>query len=98
MVNKIIVCQTGSRHRYLIPQLLEKNKMLKFLYTDSTLYSLCGKLASFMRFLGIKNAMIVRLLKRKPQIDIKHLKCVCTNLPITSYNLLILLFVRIMKL
>lgn len=74
MVNKIIVCQTGSRHRYLIPQLLEKNKMLKFLYTDSTLYSLCGKLVSFMRFLGIKNAMIVRLLKRKPQIDIKHLK------------------------
>ena len=48
MANKIIVCQTGARHRYLIPQVLEQSGMLYRLYTDTTAYSSLGKFASFL--------------------------------------------------
>lgn len=68
MAKKIIVCQTGSRHRYLIPQVLERNGMLSRLYTDSTCYSTLGSVAKLMQKLGRNNATFARLLKRKPQI------------------------------
>lgn len=48
MANKIILCQTGAIHRYLIPKVLEDSKMLYRLYTDSTVYSTLGKLSLFI--------------------------------------------------
>lgn len=66
MANKIIVCQTGSRHRYLVPQVLEKNGLLYGLYTDTTTDSLIGKFARLLSLLGIKNNTLLRLCKRKP--------------------------------
>lgn len=66
MANKIIVCQTGSRHRYLIPQVLERNGMLYRLYTDTTAESFIGKIARLLSALKIKNSTLIRLCKRKP--------------------------------
>lgn len=65
MVNKIIVCQTGSRHRYLIPQVLERNGMLYGLYTDTTAESIIGQFARLLSVLRIKNGTLLRLCKRK---------------------------------
>lgn len=66
MATKIIVCQTGSRHRYLVPQVLEKNGMLYGLYTDTTTDSFIGKFARLLSVLRIKNKTLLRLCKRKP--------------------------------
>lgn len=66
MANKIIVCQTGSRHRYLIPQVLERNGMLHRLYTDTTAESFIGKCAKLLSVLKINNSTLTRLCKRKP--------------------------------
>lgn len=69
MANKIIVCQTGSRHRYLIPQVLEKNGMLYRLYTDTTAGSFIGKCAKLLSVLKISNSTLTRLCKRKPYLQ-----------------------------
>lgn len=68
MTNKIIVCQTGSRHRYLIPQVLERNNMLYRLYTDSTAKSMIGKCARILSKIGIDIPIIQRLRRRIPHI------------------------------
>lgn len=73
MVNKIIVTQVGSRHRYLVPRLLEKNKKLYRLYTDSTKYSMLGKIASLLKRLGINWSTINRLCKRTPDIALDRI-------------------------
>lgn len=70
MVKKIIVSQTGSRHRYLIPKLLENNDLLSRLYTDMTVDSICGKIALFLyKYVGCQIPVISRLSKRLPQIS-----------------------------
>lgn len=66
MANKIIVCQTGSRHRYLIPQILERNGILYRLYTDTTAGSFIGRCARLLSGLKINDRALSRLCKRKP--------------------------------
>lgn len=70
MVKKVIVCQTGARHRYVIPQILEKNNLLYCLYTDSTRYSLIGKFSKILVNLGFKSLSLSRLSKRIPLLPI----------------------------
>ena len=43
---KITVIQYGARHRYFLPQIFEKNDLLNYLYTDSSRFSLLGKIGS----------------------------------------------------
>lgn len=69
MANKIILCQTGARHRYLIPKVLEDGGMLYRLYTDSTIYSTMGKLAMFMSKHIKCPPIILRLAKRIPSVS-----------------------------
>lgn len=69
MANKIIVCQTGSRHRYLIPQVLESSNMLYRLYTDTTAYSLCGRLNKNLDRFQKMPKIVHRLAKRVPPIQ-----------------------------
>lgn len=68
MANKIIVCQTGSRHRYLIPKVLESSDMLYRLYTDTTAYSFLGRMNTFLNKFPMMPAIVGRLAKRVPQI------------------------------
>lgn len=68
-MHKILVSQIGARHRYLIPQILNKSKLLSNFYTDSCKLSPLGKLAQFINLLGIKNTSITRLINRNPQIE-----------------------------
>lgn len=68
MSKKIIVCQVGSRHRYLIPKVLEKNNLLYRLYTDTTSYSKLGRVASILECIGINSKSLKRLSARKPSI------------------------------
>lgn len=42
---RVIVCQHGARRRYAVPRLLEKAGMLEALYTDSSEYSVLGRIA-----------------------------------------------------
>ena len=73
MANKIIVCQTGARHRYLIPQVLEQSGMLYRLYTDTTAYSSLGKFASFLnKYFRAPNS-VKRLTRRIPNIPLNKL-------------------------
>lgn len=73
MANKIIVCQTGARHRYLIPQVLEQSGMLYRLYTDTTAYSSLGKFASFLNKYFRAPNTVKRLTKRIPNIPLNKL-------------------------
>ena len=73
MANKIILCQTGARHRYLIPQVLEQSEMLYRLYTDTTAYSSLGKFASFLnKYFRAPNS-VKRLTRRIPNIPLNKL-------------------------
>ncbi len=69
---KIIVCQYGSRHRYLIPQILFKKGMLSALYTDATKNSLLGKLSHILNKIGISSPTVSRLLNRDPKIPDRY--------------------------
>lgn len=69
---KIIVCQYGSRHRYLIPQIFFKKRMLSALYTDATKYSLLGRIAWLLHKFGVSSPTISRLLNRDPRIPHKY--------------------------
>lgn len=73
MSKKIIVTQIGARHRYIIPEILEKNQILCRLYTDTTRYSILGKFALIINKLGFKSNYIQRLIKRNPNISRKRL-------------------------
>lgn len=66
MVNKIIVCQIGTRHRYLIPQILNKNNMLYRLYTDTTVYSFIGRILKWLS----KFSMFSKMNKRIPNLPV----------------------------
>jgi len=68
MSHNVIVCQTGSRHRYLIPKVFEDAGLLYRLYTDSSTYSLMGRIAGICRFLGINAPVLKRMAKRKPEL------------------------------
>ena len=68
MADKVIVCQIGARHRYLIPQVLFRSGMLCKLYTDSTNKSFLGRVASGLSKFGVKSAAIQRLVRRVPNL------------------------------
>lgn len=61
---KVIVCQRGARHRYTVPQIFEKADALSALYTDSSAYSTCGRIAYLLYRLGFRNQCITKLRKR----------------------------------
>jgi glycosyltransferase involved in cell wall biosynthesis len=63
MKPKVLVCQIGARHRYMIPKLFENLGILSHLYTDSSQYSRLGKIISILpvRF----NGPLLRLVNRK---------------------------------
>lgn len=73
MANKIIVCQTGARHRYLIPQLLEAEGILSRLYTDSNCFSFLGRLASCFMNIGVECSLFRRLVNRRPLVSSQKL-------------------------
>ncbi len=73
-MNKILVCQVGARHRYLVPRIMHKAGILSHLYTDSCLYSLLGKIANIVRTLGCKKQNVCRLANRNPQIPREFVK------------------------
>lgn len=68
MSKRILVCQVGARHRYLIPRLMYKAGILSCLYTDSCRYSFLGNMARFIQLLGGKNKSVTRLANRNPQL------------------------------
>lgn len=75
MVKKIIVCQSGNRHRYLIPQVLERNGLLYRLYTDTNRFSRGGKLLfAFSKILHLKFIQ-TKVTKRMPNISLNRLYC-----------------------
>lgn len=65
MAKKIIVSQIGARHRYVIPRVLEKSRLLYRLYTDSSTYSALGRLALLLEKLHINSKGLSRLLGRR---------------------------------
>lgn len=65
MAKKIIVSQVGARHRYVIPQVLEKSGLLYRLYTDSSTYSVLGHCASLLKKLHVNSKGLSRLLGRR---------------------------------
>lgn len=67
-MKKVIVCQIGARHRYLIPRLMYKAGLLDYLYTDSCRYSSLGKLAAILQKIGISDKRMLRLVNRNPNI------------------------------
>lgn len=69
MANRIILCQTGARHRYLIPKVLEEGNLLYRLYTDSTVYSLLGRMATLIGKYFKCPQVIQRISKRIPPIS-----------------------------
>ena len=66
--NRVIVSQTGSRRRYLIPQILEDNGLLECLYTDSYNDSCIGKIFSLLKRIGYENTNTNRLLNRRTDL------------------------------
>lgn len=73
MANNIIVCQIGARHRYLIPQALHRHGMLHRLYTDSTRWSMIGRIACLLGKLHVTSRNLARLCKRDPRLPLKKL-------------------------
>lgn len=73
MAKRIIVTQVGSRHRYLIPQILEDNDKLYRFYTDSTRYSFIGRISNILKNVGFKTPSLIRLCKRNPNISMNRL-------------------------
>ena len=72
-MRKIIVSQVGSRHRYIIPKLLDDLGMLSALYTDSTCYSFAGRLSAIALKLGFSSLGLKRLAARKPLLAKKKI-------------------------
>jgi len=64
---KVLVCQRGARHRYAIPRLLEEAGMLAALYTDSSAYSVLGRIAAGIGGLGIQPSGLQALAARIPK-------------------------------
>lgn len=71
---KVSVSQYGSRRRYYIPELLERNNILGTLYTDSYNRSLLGRVGSLLTQLGLNLSKINRLSRRNPHIPTKKIK------------------------
>ena len=65
MANKIIVSQIGARHRYVIPRALEKSGLLYRFYTDSSTFSVLGRIASLMKKLNFNSNGLSRLCGRQ---------------------------------
>ena len=68
MAKNIIVSQIGARHRYAIPNILHKNRMLKSLFTDSYRYTILGKTSHIFLKLGSSRTAFKRLCQRLPKI------------------------------
>lgn len=62
----VLVCQKGARHRYAIPRMLEEEGMLAALYTDSTVFSGAGQLASGLARMGMRHQRMDALRLRIP--------------------------------
>lgn len=65
---KVSVSQYGSRRRYMIPQILEKEGILDCLYTDSTSDSFLGRLATFINHYIKDSASLNKLSNRRTGI------------------------------
>jgi glycosyltransferase involved in cell wall biosynthesis len=63
---QVLVCQRGARHRYAIPRLLEEAGMLEALYTNSSAYSVLGRMATGLDRLGFHSSSVHALAKRIP--------------------------------
>lgn len=71
---KVSVCHYGSRRRYYIPEMLNRNNILECLYTDSYRYSILGCIAKLLSKIGVNSAELKRLLKRNPKIPKERIK------------------------
>lgn len=65
MAQRIIVSQIGARHRYVIPRVLEKSGLLYRFYTDSSTFSVLGRIASFLKKLKVNSKGLSRLCGRR---------------------------------
>lgn len=74
MAKSIIVSQIGARHRYLIPRILYRYGLLRYLFTDSCRYSSLGKLSNLLVAIGIRIQLLERLTKREPHIPSNYVK------------------------
>ncbi|WP_372845878.1 glycosyltransferase family 4 protein [Pontiella sp.] len=63
----VLVCQHGNRHRYAIPRMLEEEGLLAGLYTDSTAYSILGKIASVFSLSGLACPRTAALAARRAE-------------------------------
>lgn len=78
MAKRIIVSQIGARHRYTIPYILNKRRLLYALYTDSCQYSVMGNISRLICSLGIKVPILQRLSKRR--LNIPKDKVFCSDI------------------
>ena len=69
MAQRIIVSQIGARHRYVIPRVLEKSGLLYRLYTDSSTYSVLGRIASQLKRLNVRSKGLSRLCGRRIDVS-----------------------------
>ena len=74
MAKSIIVSQIGARHRYLIPRILYRHGLLRYLFTDSCRYSSLGKLSNLFVAVGVRIQLLERLAKREPHIPPNYVK------------------------
>ena len=69
---KIIVSKIGARHRYMIPNILHKNRMLKSLFTDSYRYTILGKTSHIFLKLGSSEQLLLFEAKVTENSKIMH--------------------------
>lgn len=73
-MKKVLVCQSGARHRYLIPRIMYDAGMLSCLYTGACLYSPLGRIANIIRHMGCRNQNINRFANRNPMLPKQYVK------------------------
>lgn len=72
---KILVSQLGARHRYLIPIILQKNDVLGYLFTDSSKYSIAGRISTLVnKIMNNHFKLFYRLAKRDPKLPKEKVK------------------------
>ncbi len=63
---RVLVCQRGARHRFVVPRLLHEAGLLCALYTDSCQFSPLGRLAVQLIGAGVKHPLPLALASRNP--------------------------------
>ncbi|MBW1660278.1 MAG: glycosyltransferase family 4 protein [Deltaproteobacteria bacterium] len=63
---RVLVCQRGARHRFVVPRLLHESGLLYALYTDSCQLSPLGRLAVRLVGAGMKHPLPAALASRNP--------------------------------